>query len=215
MQLNPHLARIIFLIFFCFFSLVGCSKQEDKSYADCILNHSEKLTSDAGTSAIEAACREKFPAPEIVVVEESSEPEPEEPLWRLLSPDESAKVKVTKNWVSSYVPGMANSVARMASAQGAKLDWRISVQVENDLDFFIRAVQFELFTGGDLEQTLLCSADLKAVKENVCAGLTAYNEFVDEVNVPPQGLREVEISVPRDCCVVRIIGAVSDNPELE
>jgi len=218
MQLDPRFVRIGFLILFCLFSIVGCSENEDESYADCILSNSEKFTSDVGTSAIKAACREKFPEPEVVEESSESEPEPEESQFQMLSPDELAKVRVTKNWVNSYVPGMANDAARMASAQGAKLDWRISLQVENDLNFFIRAVQFELFAGGDPTQNLHCSMDLIALKvearEHVCEGLTAYNEIV-KVNIPPQGLREVEISVPRDCCIIRVIGAITGETEIE
>lgn len=218
MQLNPRFVRMGFLILFSLVSLVGCGEHEDESYADCILSNSEKFASDAGTSAIKAACREKFPEPQSVVEDESSQPEPEKPAWRILSPDELPKVKVTENLISSYVPGMANDVAHMASAQGAKLDWRISVQVESDHDFFIRAVQLELFTGGDWKLRSNCFLDLIALRtearENICEGLTAYNEII-EVDIPPQGLREVEIPVARECCVVRIIGAATDNTELE
>lgn len=223
MHLNPRFVLIGSLTLFCSFTIVGCSEQEDESYADCILSNSDKYTSDEGISTIKDACREKYPEPKVVEEPSELEPEPEEPRYKMLSSDELAKVKVTKNWVNSYVPGMANDIAHMASAQGAKLDWRISLQVENDLNSFIRAVQFELFTGGDPTAMTDCyfdmidtreKADMIAGSEIVCEGLTAYNEIV-KVNIPPQGLREVEISTPRDCCIVRVIGAITGDTEIE
>lgn len=214
MQPNPHIARIVFLIFLCLVSIVGCNKQEDKSYADCILNNSDKFTSDVGTSAIKAACREIFPEPGAVV--ESSEPEPEKPIWRILSPDELTQVNVTDVLVGAYVPGMERRVALLAAGKGTRLDWRISVPVENNLDLFIRAVEFELFIGGSSKESLQCQVSATLGKWDDCKSLTAYNEIV-EMNIPPQGLREVEIPVGdwKDCCIVRIITAATDNPELE
>ncbi len=154
----------------CAFVITACDWTGESSYADCILNHSDKMTNDAGTRAIEEACREKFPAESVGAIDSVQADNP----YRLLTTDELEQVTILDR---SYLANAAyeRGLATILESRGTEVEWWITVKVKNGTDVSIEGLKLEI-----------------ADRDN--ASLT-WNEEIS-LALPAGALREVQITVP-------------------